>query len=142
MYSKIAFIFVSLLIAAPSAFATGSASSAERLCRREFAHDLIKCVVTSFFQRPKVRGEKLKACVTTAKDERNSCLNPNPGPSQCELSCQATYDTDVATCNATYDPAVCLDYGPCVDFYTQERATCISQAVDTLNSCNQSCPAD
>jgi hypothetical protein len=140
MNSKIAFIFVSLLIAAPSAFAGGSSSSPERVCRREFAHDLIKCVVTSFFQRPKVRGEKLKACVTTAKDERASCLNPDPGPSQCELSCQTTYDSEVSFCNEEYDPATCRGNASCEENALEDRAACTSAATDALNSCTQACP--
>ena len=134
-----ALTFVSFLIGGSTAFAASPVSSA-KICKREFTHDLIKCVVTSFFAKPKTRIEKLKTCVQAAKVEKFACLQPSdPGPSPCEVSCQANYDANLVTCQNTFDPAVCGGNVACENFYQQERANCISGEVDTLNACNQTC---
>jgi len=141
MFAKFALSFVSFLIVSQPAFATHRKPlTPERLCKREFAHDLFKCVVTNFRQKPKVRGEKIRTCVDAAKTEKQKCLANIGGPSQCELSCQASYDANVLTCQATFDPSVCGGNLACETFFQQERSACISLEVDTLNACTAACP--
>ncbi len=148
MFSKIALSFFSMMIVSQSAFAGFTLKTktpkpvptAEQLCRREFANDLIKCVVTSFFQKPTVRFANLKTCVVSAKTEKFACLDQGSGPNQCEVSCQQNYDANVVTCQNTFDPSVCGGNVACETFYQSERANCISGEVDTLNACNATCP--
>ena len=144
MFAKIALSFVSFLIVSQPAFATHRKPlTPERLCKREFAHDLFKCVVTNFRQRPKVRGERIRTCAETAKTEKQECLaaiGGGGGPSQCELSCQASYDANVVICQTNFDPSVCGGNASCEAFFQQERAGCISLEVDALNACNAACP--
>jgi hypothetical protein len=138
------FTIVSFLIATPNAFARGahcgSGSGPDNICRREFAHDLFKCVITARFKKPKLRGAYIKNCVTVAKSDRDACLNP--GPSQCELDCQAGYNGNVQSCNETYDPSVCGGNAACESFYLQERTNCTAAATDSLNACTAACPQE
>lgn len=141
MFSKIVLSFVSFLIVSQPASATfGKPTTPERLCKREFAHDLLRCVITNFRQKPKVRGEKIRTCVEVAKTEKQECLANVGGPSQCELSCQANYDANAATCQSIFDPIVCNGNQACITFNQQELASCLSFETDNLNACTSACP--
>lgn len=141
---KVIFTIVSLLITSQTAYAANNcsrSSPADRACRREFAHDLIKCVVTSFYLRPKLRADNLKTCVVAAKSEKTQCLNHGgTDPNQCANACQATYDSNISYCQTTYNLVSCNGDANCESALQQQRASCISSAVDNLNACSSACP--
>jgi hypothetical protein len=117
-------IFLSIIL---SAMVWTSPSIAADECQNIYLNTVRECAKLPY----------RSTCVQTAIGAREACKK---GPNQCILTCQATYESNVISCQQAYDPAVCSGNIACEAFYNQQRADCISQSVTILNSCSNACP--
>jgi len=126
-------MFAALLMTSAQAFA------ADNVCQKNFGAAVSQCAKNLDFLAPNIRAGAQKACVDDAKLAKVVCESGTVDNSQCLNACQATYESNVISCQNAYNPAQCGGNLACEAYYINQRADCISNSVNILNSCSQSC---
>lgn len=106
-------------------------------CQKDYGQRVAACAQALDFLAPNVRAGAQKACVEDAKLAKDACLS---GVNVCLDNCQTAYNNNVATCEQSFDPYICFGNPSCEATVLQQRADCVSAAVDTLNACTAACP--
>lgn len=114
-----------------------ASAGTDTACNKAYGQTVSFCAQGLSALSPNMRAGAQKACVAEAKIAKEQCLS---GVNFCLDACTDQYDSNVAQCNAVYDPAICGGNASCVAFVNAQRAACTSASVDLLNSCNASCP--
>lgn len=91
------------------------------------------------FLEPNTRAGAQKACVQSAKVNRDVCLQGTTPPT-CQESCQAFYNNEVVSCEAQFNPAFCMGSPTCISIISGQLAACIDTATTAFNSCVAACP--
>lgn len=120
---------------------TMAQSTADRqACQKQYSTSVSSCAKDLSFLAVSIRAGAQKACVSSAKLKRDVCMGEGSPDPVCQQSCLAAYTNTVAVCQVTYNPVDCGGSFICEQIVTQQRDSCISDAVTALNACTASCP--
>ena len=106
-------------------------------CRESYSHAVAACAQPSNLPDPALRAGAQRACVDGARITRSYCMS---GIDACLDSREAAYESSVAACEVTFDPAVCAAGPTCEDTILRQRANCISVAASVLAAGAAACP--
>jgi len=126
-----------LWLVAALALQTQWAAAGDIECRRSYSLAVGACAQPSNLPDPGLRAGGQRACVDGARITRSYCTSEIDA---CLDRGEAAYETSVAACEATFDPAVCAAGLTCEDTILQQRANCVSVAVSALASGAAACP--
>lgn len=132
-----AFFTVVTLVTVP--FTLFAQTVDRQACQMAYSTSVTQCAQGLDFLEPATRAGAQKACVQGAKLKRDICMAGTPPPT-CQDSCQAAYNISVSSCESSYDPASCGGNLFCEGIISSQRAACIGNATNALNSCTAACP--
>jgi hypothetical protein len=131
---------LALLAALAAATAAAQTTVDKQACQKDYGAKVAACAQNLNFLDLITRAGAQKACVQSAKMARDVCLVGGTPPPTCQESCLAAYNNSLASCQATYDPSICGGNFACEQFFAQQQAICIGDALNVLNTCTGSCP--
>lgn len=119
---------------------TSSPSTAvKKACKAELTLDLKYCATAFRGLKGKERCSASITCVKGSMAEYKTCL-ATPQTNACVTACQTANTNAVAQCQATYNPALCNGYAPCITLTLADQAFCIDVQTQNLNACKEACP--